>query len=181
MPEKSANVAVLLLCFFLCIFSLGEASGEEKEPEYWSSTFYGLSWELSGSFGGRPAVLESAQIDALSLAATYGSADLFRPVPLRLRAGLGWWKARPFMVSAGMEIALLELLSPAHTRMTGLYAFADVHMRISTTGIRFSFEPSARILIPLHGMGGIALGVGYDTDIGLTWHIENMNGVYPLK
>jgi|GEM_PF-1651788 len=181
MRMKSANVVSFLLCLMLCAVLPPRVSAEENKAEYWSSDFFGVSWELLGSFGSLPASLDTAQVDALSLMATYGNATIFRLVPLRLRAGLGWWKARPFMASAGIEIALLELLSPARARMTGLYMFGDFHMRVSSMGVNFSFEPSARVLIPLHGMGGIAIGAGYDTALGMTWHIENMNGIYPLK
>ena len=181
MSIRFFNFATLLIFFVLIALFPGVLSAEEKDAEYWSSDFFGISWELLGSFGILPASLDTAQVDELSLMATYGNAAIFRLVPLRLRAGLGWWKARPFMASAGIEIALLELLSPARARMTGLYVFGDFRMRVSSMGIDYSFEPSARVLIPLHGMGGIAIGAGYDTTLGLTWHIENMNGIYPLK
>lgn len=181
MCVRSFNAASFFICFVFIALFPGALSAEEVDAEYWSSDFFGISWELSGSFGSTRIAIDTAQVDALSLVATYGNANVFQAVPVRLRAGLGWWKGRPFMATAGMEIALLEILSPAHSRMIGFYTFGDVHMRLFSTGIRFSFEPSARLLIPLHGLGGIAIGVGYDTDLGITWHIENMNGIYPIK
>ncbi|MFA5852032.1 MAG: hypothetical protein WC820_04995, partial [Spirochaetales bacterium] len=113
---KSANVASFLLCLILCAVLPNKASAEESDAEYWSSDFFGISWELIGSFENLPATFDTARIDALSLMATYGNATIFKPIPIRLRAGLGWWKEQPFMASAGIEIALLELRSPAHTR-----------------------------------------------------------------
>lgn len=182
MSLKSATIGAIAAFFLFFALIPHPAPAEEKsEDEYWASDFFGISWELSGSFGTSAPAFDTVRVEALSLMATYGRAEIFRAIPLRLRLGLGWWKARPFMASAGLEIALLELLSPARARMTGLYVFSDIHLRASSTGLAFSFEPSARILIPLHGMGGIAVGIGYDTDLGLTWHLENMNGVYPLK
>lgn len=181
MRIRSFNSAPFFIFIVLIALFPGSLSAEEEDTEYWSSDFFGISWELSGSFASGRLAFDAAQVDALSLMATYGNSNILKPIPLRLRAGLGWWKSRPFMASAGIEIALLELLSPARARMAGIYVFGDFHMRVSSLGIQYSFEPSARALIPLHGMGGIAIGVGYDTALGLVWHIENMNGIYPMR
>jgi hypothetical protein len=155
--------------------------GLRAEPagiDFWSDTFLGVSWDLAGSFSDKSITLSKAQIDDLSLFFTYGSRRFPGIFPLRGRVGIGWWKGEPWMVSLGLELPLYESLSASQARHFGVYLFGDGHFRFPVSADRFSFEPSLRLLVPLTAAGGIALGAGYDTARGPTWHVEFMSGAY---
>lgn len=173
------------LCFALIAAivasSAWTAEAQTTRTEGWSDTFLGLNWELAGSFGAMPISISSARIDSLSLCFTYGKRHFPGFLTVRGRAGLGWWKGQPFMITLGFEIPVFEALSDSQARKFGLYLFGDAHARIPSTSNPFSFEPSLRLMLPLTATGGIAVGAGYDTARGPTWHIELMNGLYPLK
>lgn len=179
--RKNATRFRLALIAILVASSAWAAGAQTAGTDGWSDTFLGLSWELSGSFSAMPISIPTARIDSLSLCFTYGKRNFPGFLTVRGRAGLGWWKGRPLVVTLGFEIPLFEALSDSQARKFGLYLFADAHVRIPSTSDPVSFEPSVRLMLPLTATGGIAVGAGYDTARGPTWHIELMNGLYPLK
>lgn len=150
------------------------------ENDIWSSSFVGINWEFRGIWQGSIADSWRA-IDSLALTGSYGNRALTGGLPLRARAGIGWWPSRPFMLTLGMELPLFELLSEARSRKIGVYLYADGHAYFSSSGVDVSFEPSLRLLVPLTALGGLAFGAGYDSRRGFVWRLESMGGAYILK
>jgi hypothetical protein len=169
---------------FFVVLLLGVVSALYANPEensFWSDTFLGVSWDLGGSFVDKTVSVHDMQINDLSLFFTYGRRNFTTIFPLRARLGIGWWKGQPWIASLGFEIPVYEQISESQAKHFGIYLFGDGHFRFPASENRFSFEPSLRLLLPLTGAGGIALGAGYDTSLGPTWHVELMNGAYVVR
>ncbi|MCE5256181.1 MAG: hypothetical protein LLF89_04960 [Spirochaetaceae bacterium] len=170
-----------VLVVTMLVFALGSVQAGPADNEFWSDNFLGLSWDLAGSFSDKAISFSKAQINDISLFFTYGNRYFPGFFPLRARAGIGWWKGQPWTATLGFELPLFESLSASQTRHFGVYLFGDGHFRFPASTNRFSFEPTVRLLIPLAAAGGLALGFGYDTSLGPTWHFEMMNGAYMVR
>ncbi|MDH7483948.1 MAG: hypothetical protein QHH01_04900, partial [Spirochaetales bacterium] len=112
---------IILVCILLCgmvpVFA---------QSDIWSSSFVGINWEVRGVWQGSIADSWRA-IDSLALTCSYGNRTLTGGLPLRARAGIGWWPSRPFMLILGMELPLFEMLSEARSRKIGVYLYVDGH------------------------------------------------------
>jgi len=170
-----------VFCVAILLLVVSTAYVNSEENGFWSDTFLGVSWDLGGSFVDKAVNFDDMRIDDLSLFFTYGRRNFTSVFPLRARLGIGWWKGQPWAASLGFEIPVYEQISESQAKHFGVYLFGDGHFRFPVSENRFSFEPSLRLLLPLTGAGGIAIGVGYDTALGPTWHVELMNGAYIVQ
>ncbi|HNX72798.1 MAG TPA: hypothetical protein PK759_01415 [Spirochaetales bacterium] len=170
-----------VFCVVILLVVISAVSADSGGDGFWSDTFLGVSWDFGGSFVDKTVSFQDMQIDDLSLFFTYGRRTFTSLFPLRARLGIGWWKGQPWVASLGVEVPVYEQLSESQAKHFGVYLFGDGHFRFPVSGNRFSFEPSLRLLLPLTGAGGIAIGAGYDTALGPTWHVELMNGAYVVR
>lgn len=156
------------------------AAVADDADENFSPIFFGLSTELCVLPGTNAGFLDGAAIESLCLTASLGHRDIFAYPKLRARGGLGFWPGRAFLVKAGLEVPVFEFLNSMHGRLFGLYAYLDGIARIGAEGLSASAECSARALIPLSPIGGLALGCGYDTAYGLVFHLDYLAGFYAI-
>lgn len=145
------------------------------------NTFFGLSTEFIMYPTDTSAPLASVTPESINLMATFGDRHFFKFLPLRARGGFGFWPGRYFSTNIGLELAFLEILNQSQARMLGIYGFVDGIMRIGSTGVSLAARPSIHVLIPLSPIGGVNIGCGYDTEFGLTWHLDYFSGFYALK
>jgi len=144
-------------------------------------TFFGLSTELILYPTDPAALLKSVIPESINAMVTLGNRHYFKYLPVRARGGFGFWPGRYFCTNVGLELAFLEILNQSQGRMFGVYGFVDGILRIGSAGAKFAARPSLRILIPLSPIGGMNIGAGYDTQFGLTWHIDYFSGIYALE
>lgn len=173
------NVIVVLSAALLC-GSVSAAAAQAGDGGY-SRTFFGLSTELTLLPLSEPWSAESLAVESVCLNAAFGDRGFLPYPPLRARGGLGFWPGRYFVAKLGAEIAVLEILNSMRGRMFGLYAYADGILRLGADGIELALEPSVRALLPLSPIGGLALGIGYDTGLGWTIHLDYLAGFYAIR
>ena len=127
-------------------------------------------------------------LDRLGLVFTYGPSllqwDPFETetnfFPIRVRGGLGYAPGRPFAVTIGTEVALIEILNRARAKFFGLYLITDLALELYP-----SFQPefigSLSALVPLGSVGGLSIGGGLNHRGRPVIKAGLMTGVFPLQ
>ncbi|MBN1242133.1 MAG: hypothetical protein JXA15_05420 [Spirochaetales bacterium] len=172
-PRKLALGALTLA------LACAAAFPQEPAPPPGEASFLGLSWE----FNATPGSESSGSIivpEGLGLSVSWGDARFVSWPRVRGRAGLSWWAERPFRVFAGTELALFERLNAYSAKAFGIYAQLDGVASFDADGPVLSVRPSAKLLIPLSSVGGIAVGAGWDSKLGPLLHLDIMNGAYMM-
>ena len=176
--KTSPQFPFFLIFLFLAALACGAQSagkGDGVQP-FPGPVFIGVDWtaELSA-----PSMqhLNTPSFDSISLSFTGGFRDIAPFIPIRLRAGVGWFPGRKFRILPGIELALLEMLNGSGALAFGLYA--TVEARIQPAGDPY-VEPAARlgILLPLGPSGGLYLAAGMDGGGRPTASIGIRNGGY---
>ncbi|MDX9899339.1 MAG: hypothetical protein RBT62_10480 [Spirochaetia bacterium] len=155
--------------------------GADDRASSYVPIFFGLSTELSALPGTGDYFMTGASMESICLTAAIGHRNILTYPKLRVRGGFGFWQGRAFVTKLGIELPMLELLNDMQARLSGVYLYGDGIMRIGSEGLSFSAEASARLLIPLSAIGGIAVGCGYDSRYGLILHADYLAGFYAMK
>jgi hypothetical protein len=140
----------------------------------YSGNFMGLSTEVTTKAEfknfSRSSILRISQVF------TYGPEVT---VPFRFRAGIGWFPEQPIALAVGVELPLLEKLSPRRTRSFGLYLIADGGISFFN-GIGFEARGLVVGMLPVSQLGSIAIGVGLYTKKRMVLSIGYWTGLFPL-
>ncbi len=175
-PKALRYLVVYLLTLHSHVFLYADDSMES-----YSNIFFGLGTEFTVLPGIEDTFLKSAMAESICMTAALGDRKLIRSPPLRIRGGLGFWPDRYFVSKLGIEVPLLEFLNSMKARMFGLYMYLDGIMRIGSSGIGCSVEPSVRLLLPISAVGGIGIGIGHDSVYGISLHLDYLAGFYALE
>ncbi len=168
------------LCLLLLCSGVAAAAGAESpgqvEARVRGEFFIGIDWSVDFSSPSADRITE-ASVDAITLTFSGGLRNVFRPLPVRLRLGAGWFPGKAFRLVPGIEIALLEKLNPSGALAFGLYAFADARIAISSSP---TLTPAFKLgfLFPVSPSGGICVAAGCDVAGKPTASIAIRNGGY---
>ncbi|GAB6090684.1 hypothetical protein JCM12856_22770 [Spirochaeta dissipatitropha] len=135
-----------------------------------------VDWDLSMDFD--EPVRSFISSHYLSAGFSYGyGRTFFRP---RARLSAGWLREKGFALSAGAELPIVEILSPAQTKLFGLYVTADYGFAFGQDGGGFyRFSPYFRF--PVTPVVGVMIGATYSSESAWTLFMGRSIGAYPMK
>jgi hypothetical protein len=181
MTGKKGYFGLFLTAGLILFFSFPQQLCADERNDSYSPIFFGLSTEFTVLPGIGDLLLTNMNMESVCLTAAIGHRDLFVYPKLRARGGLGFWPGSVFVAKLGLELPLVEFLNSMRARLTGLYSYSDIMLRIKPEGVNFAAETALRLLIPLSAVGGVAIGAGFDTDYGLVFHIDYLAGFYSIQ
>jgi len=179
--RRRSTIRVFILVVIAVIGSQLCFSEEDSVLKHYSSHFTGLSTEVVIFPFQLITIKSDFRIESVNVVYTWGKREMFSRLPLRLRAGLGFWVDSNFTVLTGAELGFFELLNRYQARMFGLYGVADLVFRTRPSAFGFSGMAGIKTIIPVSNMSCIGITGSYDTTYGLLLRMEYTSGVYLLK
>lgn len=175
---------ILIICLVHLFIAVSLMYAEELPTagdiidQRFSRHYYGMhvDWDLSMDFDAPVRSFISNHYLGAGFSYGYGRS-FFRPRP---RVSAAWLWDRGFALSAGLELPIVEILSPGQLKMVGLYLTGDYGYVFGQDGGGF-YRVSPHIRVPLTALTGVVIGATYSSESEWSIFIGRSIGGYPLK
>lgn len=154
------------------------AHADSADDFRYSDHYIGFTTDVDFLADADKPVKDFFSLRYIGLGGSYGyGSGWIRP---RVRLNLGWIPEAGFASSVGLELPLFETLSPARSKLFGIYIAADGGLAIGAGLVPYA-RVSPFVRIPIGNIEGIGIGASWCTRNEWSVFISRNTGVYPLR
>lgn len=154
------------------------AHADSGDDSRYSDHYIGFTTDVDFRADAEKPVKDFFSLQYIGIGGSYGyGRGLLRP---RVRLNFGWIPEAGVTSSVGIELPLFETLSPARSKLFGIYIAADGGLAIGAGLVPYA-RVSPFVRIPIGNIEGVGIGASWSTRNEWSVFICRNSGVYPLR